>query len=136
MPTLGSNVKHTVKSCFRAGVVLTAFFFPQLGPYLFGILIMVLADGLAGVVGSEFSQRKYTVLGQTKSFLGSATFFVVSLIIGLVLMIIFDIPASSLIPLVAIVSLLTLEEAVLHYGLDNLLIPVSAAGLFQLAVLV
>ena len=120
---------------FPAGVVLTAFLFPQLGLYLFGILIMVLADGLAGIVGSEFSRRKYTVLGQTKSFLGSATFFVVSLTIGLVLMIILNIPASSLLPLVAIVSLLTLGEAVLHYGLDNLLIPVAAAGLFQLAVL-
>jgi phytol kinase len=104
---------------FPLAIAITALLFPTLGLYMFGILIMALSDGLAGLLGSRYGKSKYTLWLAKKSYLGSTVFFIASLFIGLIF-------THS--PMILIVALtLTCIEAASVRGLDNLLLPPVAA---------
>lgn len=121
---------------FSVGVLLTALLFPHIEAYVFGILVMALADGFASVLGARFGKRGYTVFGQKKTFFGSGVFFVVTVSIGLAMLLAVDRSIdSSIVPLVFVSGILAYEEALLAYGADNIFIPVTAAGLYQLVFL-
>lgn len=95
--------------------------------YMAALLHMALADGLAAVVGVEFGKRtSYKVLGHTKSVLGSAVFFAISLAIIWGYTIVHDV---TLIPLVfvGIAGVATLLENISFKGLDNLTVPLWIA---------
>jgi len=50
--------------------------------YMAALLHMSLADGLAAIIGTQFGKKnRYSVLGHTKSIVGSAAFFVISIAI-------------------------------------------------------
>jgi phytol kinase len=95
--------------------------------FMIALLQMSLADGLAAVIGTRYAKRaKYSIMGHTKSFVGSLTFLIVSLI----LMTVYSVFApgvefSYLFILVAITT--TLVENVSIYGLDNFLVPIVTA---------
>lgn len=94
--------------------------------YLAALLHMSLADGLAAVVGTRFGRRtRYRVLGQHKSIVGTATFFIVSLgiLAGYAL---FTPNAFSLWFVPLALATTVLENAAIR-GLDNLLVPVLVA---------
>lgn len=101
-------------------------------PWIFAaaMLHLGLADGLAGVVGTLFAKKsRYKVFGYTKSWLGTATFFVVSLAVTTGYFIAthhFD-PAL----LVAIPILTTMVENFAVFGTDNLFVPLMVAGLLK-----
>jgi phytol kinase len=71
--------------CFALSVGILAFLTHDKWIYAAAILQMALADGLAAIIGVSYGKRsRYTVLGQTKSVVGTATFFVVSFVILIV----------------------------------------------------
>jgi dolichol kinase len=109
---------------YPLGIALLATFFPHWRPFVYGVLVIALADGLAAPVGMRFGRRK---LPGGKSVAGSATFFAISLSVGL---------ALALAPVVAIAAavVLTVAEASLRYGLDNLVLPPLAALLIGVSV--
>lgn len=100
----------------------------RLGHYLFGMLIMGLADGLAGIIGKRWGRHRLVLFGIRKTWEGTLTFFMsTALIVSLV-------TPLTLGPLALVCLLLTVVEFVSVRGLDNLTLPI-AAGILLSAVL-
>jgi phytol kinase len=95
--------------------------------YMAALLHMSLADGLAAIVGTRFGTRSnYQVLGHAKSLIGSATFFVISVVIFVGYSIGTDTAMAPIVILGASIVATTLEN-VSTRGLDNITVPVWVA---------
>ncbi|MGH7195850.1 MAG: hypothetical protein ACREGA_03670 [Candidatus Saccharimonadales bacterium] len=95
--------------------------------FMAAILHMSLADGLAGIIGVRFGARhNFRVFGQTKSLIGSASFWLISLIIIGLYFVLSQASGAALgiifLPLIA-----TGLEAIGVLGFDNFLVPVIVA---------
>jgi len=111
---------------FALVVGLLTFVTHSKGVYAAALLQMSIADGLAAVLGVRYGMKhRYHVFGHTKTILGTATFFVVSL----VLLLGYGAWSNNLASLVAVVLSLvaTGVENIAVGGLDNLLIPLLIA---------
>lgn len=118
---------------FPVSIALTALLFPDKSLYIYGVLVMSVSDGLASIIGQRFRSRKYAFLWGRKSYFGSLAFFVSTLMIGCVVMLA---SGTGLVPAfllsVFMASVLTVIEAGMSAGFDNLILPPAAAGLFLL----
>ena len=134
LPGVNSVGRKSLGTFFYAvsiGVV-TAVFWPLQLPYygVIGILIMAWGDGLAAIIGQRFGKHPYLVFGNTKSWEGTLAMLFVSY--GVVAIVLFTVQGNIWqtwvvgIP-VAIVA--TGIESIAQWGLDNLTVPLSAAGL-------
>ncbi|HET9850176.1 MAG TPA: hypothetical protein VFP35_00915 [Candidatus Saccharimonadales bacterium] len=105
--------------------------------FMAAILMMALADGLAALAGKKFGKRlKYTVFGQTKTGVGTMTFWFTAVCI-------LDIASllahNSLVYnhyywlILLLPPGLTIVENLGVYGLDNLLVPVLTVVVLRLA---
>jgi dolichol kinase len=117
---------------YPLGIALLATLFPHWHPFLYGVLVIALADGLAAPIGIRFGRRR---LPGGKSVWGSATFLAISICAGLVVLL-----ADGTSPVVAITTaafaalVLTVVEASLRHGVDNLVLPPLAAFLIGTSV--
>lgn len=109
---------------FPLGVAAAAALFPERALYGFGVLVMGLSDAAAGIAGRRWGRRHYHLLGSDKTYAGSAAFLAVTFVLAL--------PAA---PLAAVIlaAVLTVVEGASPRGLDNVLLPTTAAGLLALA---
>jgi phytol kinase len=134
LPGVNSVGRKSLGTFFYAvsiGVV-TAVFWPLDLPYygVIGILIMAWGDGLAAIIGQKFGKHPYTIFGNTKSWEGTFTMLLVSY--GVVSIVLFSVQGNIWqtwvvgIP-VAIVA--TAIESIAQWGVDNLTVPLSSAGL-------
>jgi phytol kinase len=99
--------------------------------YAAAILHLSVADGLAALVGSKYGKRtRYKVLGHTKSIVGSATFFVTSLII----LASYGFATGGLMWgwTLGGAAVATALENVGVYGLDNIVVPAFVVGLLSI----
>ncbi len=87
---------------------------------LAGVLVMGYGDGLAALIGKRFGRNKYSYFNCKKSIEGSATMFVVSSVIALLLG--HSLPVSVTMAVVA-----TIFEGVTPLGLDNITVPLLTA---------
>lgn len=116
---------------FALAVGLVALFVRQPAVYAAALLHMSVADGLAAIVGSRFgSKHRYKVFGAWKSWLGTATFLVSSLVILVGYSWQQGQPLGWLSLLAVAAALL---ENVAVRGLDNLLVPLAVAAVLGLA---
>lgn len=112
---------------FAVVIGLLATFAQDQFVFMAAMLSLSLADGLAALVGQKFGAKNaYTVLGRTKSIVGTVTFFVVSVLIMLAYVSLSGSNPTFLIllwlPLVA-----TLAENLSGHGTDNLIMPLVVA---------
>jgi len=112
------------------GVALCALFFlpDDIKSFQFGVLIMGISDGLAGLIGEGFGKRYFKLFTSRKSIEGTCIFFATSLILTYLFVLGFDY-RILVIPLI-----LTVVEFFLEYGLDNLALPILGAYLIQMFV--
>ncbi|TXG76563.1 hypothetical protein E6P97_03310 [Patescibacteria group bacterium] len=119
---------------YPLALAIVAWQFPVQLIYTYAILVLALADGFAALVGIHRGTRHFRMLGGRKSVEGSLTCWVVCLCLTSASL---TITQSSLLVVstgsVAVAAALTLIEANLSGGLDNLALPVVAA--FALSVL-
>lgn len=95
--------------------------------YMAALLHMSLADGLAAIIGTQYGKRnRYSVLGHTKSIVGSTTFFIISFVILVGYSIGTDTPIG-LFALLGTSLIATVLENVSTRGLDNITVPVWIA---------
>ncbi len=112
---------------FAVSIGLTAFISHDRLIFAAAILHMSIADGLAAIVGTKYGKKlSYKIFGQSKTVIGTATFYVCSLII---LSGYFAVshasgawPTLLWLPVVA-----TALENVGARGSDNVLVPVAIA---------
>jgi phytol kinase len=113
---------------FPIGIWLSALFATTDWVYVAAILHLSLADGFAALVGTRFlkhRKHKYNVFGQPKTIMGTATFYVFSLLITAAV-VLYDQPVYNAVAMGLIFWLplsTTLLENLGVYGTDNVLIP-------------
>ena len=100
-------------------------------------LVMAYGDGLAAIIGKKTKSKKYKLSDTKKSFAGSLTMFIISLILigGYLLFTYNDVFwASTHWPLVTIMMAfcVTAIEAVSGKGIDNISVPISTLLLLTL----
>lgn len=115
---------------YSIGIFLTATLTHQPWIFALAILHMSIADGLAGLLGSRFgSTTQYKVLGCKKSWVGTGSFILASLVI----LVIFAGRHAEI--TTAYVLLVPIFAAVLENigarGTDNILIPLCIVLLFR-----
>ena len=94
-----------------------------------GFFIMTFGDGFAGLIGKNFQSKSWFFLNQKKSFFGTITMFITSLIV------IFGLSYfqkySLSINMITIAFISTVIEQFSIFGIDNFIVPISAAFCFN-----
>ena len=126
---------------FPLGILLAALIAPNPESFSFGVLVMTLSDAAAGIVGVRFGKRKLRLgpkfLRATKTLEGTTTFFAVTFVLALVFLITSGQTGSTVAASALVIALgLTYLEAVLGYGLDNLVLPLAGAVLIGIPLMV
>ena len=94
-----------------------------------GFFIMTFGDGFAGLIGKNFQSKSWIFLKQKKSFFGTMTMFIVSLIVVFGLSYFQQYSLNINIFTIAIIS--TILEQFSIFGIDNFIVPISAAFCFN-----
>jgi len=132
------NSIHTINGrssgtvLFPIGLMLCAGMFWNIDPSIYQIsaLILGLSDGLAGIVGNRYGRSSYNITG-IKTFIGSLTFFAVTLIIMLSAVVYYLRSVDLTIICIIVLSslILTAVEGLLGKGWDNLILPPASGFL-------
>ncbi len=134
LPGVNSVGRKSLGTFFYAvsiGIV-TAVFWPLNLPHfgVIGILIMAWGDGLAAIIGQRFGKHPYTIFGNTKSWEGTLIMFGVSYaIVSLVLLTVNGNIWQTWVVGIPVAIVATGVESIAQWGLDNLTVPLSSAGL-------
>jgi phytol kinase len=99
--------------------------------YMAALLQMSLADGFAALIGVKYSKTRYTVLGHTKSRLGTITFAMVSFLILLT----YGYIGGNHLEILPLVTLPIVAAGLENFGaagFDNLTVPVLVATVLTL----
>ena len=94
-----------------------------------GFFVMTFGDGLAGLIGKNFQSKSWFLLNQKKSFLGTMTMFITSLIVVFGLS--YFQKYSLNINIITIAFISTIIEQFSIFGIDNFIVPISAAFCFN-----
>ncbi len=122
---------------FALGIAVTAAFNPPVWAFSIAILHLGFADSMAAIVGKAKGRRHhFTIFDQTKTVEGSTAFFITSVVItgvGLLLVAPAGLENAWLVTLLVPITA-TMLEMVGVFGVDNILVPVFVASvLAQLA---
>jgi len=134
LPSVNSVGRQSLGTFFYAlsmGILIWWFWSIQ-QPYfaVLGILIMTWGDGLAAVIGSNFGKHPYKIFGNKKSIEGTATMFLVSLAIALLILSILPLLLWQQLVISAIIALVaTFLESFAQYGIDNFAVPIGSAAI-------
>jgi len=122
----------TLFYCFSLFILISLFW--EKDPYsLFaGVFIMSYGDGLAGLLGKNLKSKNWIIFNQKKSLIGTATMFLVSLIITGSLAYFGGYEISFFLPFIALLA--TTIEQLSIAGIDNLFVPIVSAIAFNLLV--
>ncbi len=101
-----------------------------------GVLVMGYGDGLAALIGAKWGKREIPFNVSKKSYLGTLTMFIVSVVVVLVALIFFsDLSLAKLITVTVVVAFVSaVVEVLTPFGLDNLTVPLLATLLIEVLV--
>jgi len=105
--------------------ILVYLFFDNMVVIAIGILSMSYGDGLASVIGIKFGKKKYKVLGDEKSYVGSFSMFIFTFITMIIALFYYNINVTFYVILVLlfIAFIASIVEGLTPKGLDNLTVP-------------
>ena len=126
---------------FALAIILSATVTDSKVFFALALLHLALADGLAAITGTAFGAKwRYSIIGQTKTVIGSMVFWVMSLwILGAGLLIMTNGAMSYhqyFWLLVALPPVLTVLENISVLGLDNILVPTAVVTILGMVVVV
>jgi len=114
-----------------AWTVLAYLFFDHKEIIAIGILAMSYGDGFASIIGSRYGKYRFKILGDEKSYLGSISMFIFTLITVFIALFYYQVTINDkLVILLYIIFVATLIEAFSPKGLDNLTVPFIAPFLY------
>ncbi len=118
-PTIGALV-------FPVGLALAAVVaWPHPRAFAFAALVLALGDPAAAIAGERSRGAGWNVAGGRKTVCGSLAFFTVASLLGFVFRAFSG--ETRMMDTLTAAAVLTVLEGCLGYGLDNLLVPVTAA---------
>jgi dolichol kinase len=105
--------------------IFAYLFFDNMVVIAIGILSMSYGDGLASVIGIKFGKKKYQVLGDEKSYVGSFAMFIFTFITMIIALFYYNINVTFyvILVLVFIAFIASIVEGLTPKGLDNLTVP-------------
>ena len=113
--------------------LLLLLFWPQRADVVCaGVLVMAVADGLAGLLGPRIPSPSWRVLGERRSLAGTATMALASLVVLLMVSQAAP-PAPGLAVVLAIALVATALEQIALFGIDNLTVPLAVGLLWFVA---
>jgi phytol kinase len=106
---------------------------PTTHPHLIvaALMPMTWGDAFAAIIGERFGQRRYTILGQTRSLEGSATMFGISALATFLALGVLPLSARAVAAVVTALGA-TIAESVSPWGIDNLTVPAISALILAL----
>ena len=134
LPGVNSVGRKSLGTFFYAvsiGILTAVFWHLNLPHYaVIGILIMAWGDGLAAIIGQRFGKHPYTIVGNTKSWEGTVTMLVVSYaIVSIILLSVQGNIWQTWVVGIPVAIVATGVESIAQWGLDNLTVPLTSAGL-------
>ena len=131
-PTIEDVERKSYGTLFYClSLFILIYLFWDKDPYalISGFFIMTFGDGLAGLIGKSFNSKSWIFFKQKKSFLGTITMFLTSLI---VVSSIGYVQKNSLnLNYFTIAFFATLLEQFSVLGIDNFIVPISSALFFN-----
>jgi len=122
----------TLFYCLSLFILIILFWNKDPKALIAGFFVMTFGDGFAGLIGKNFKSKSWFFLEQKKSLYGTITMFFTSLIVLLSLGYFqndkFNINCFS------IAAIATLLEQFSILGIDNFIVPISAAVCFNLFI--
>ena len=115
--------------CLSLFILISLFWNKDPYSLITGFFIMTFGDGLAGLLGKSFNSKNWIFFKQKKSLFGTMTMFLTSLII--VYSIGYAQQNSFSLNYFTIAFFATLLEQFSVLGIDNLIVPISSALLFN-----
>ena len=122
----------TLFYCLSLFILIYLFWDKDPTSLIVGFFIMTFGDGFAGLIGKNFNSKSWIVFKQEKSFFGTLTMFLISLIV-LVGLSYFQKYAFN-INFLTIALISTALEQFSIFGIDNLIVPIAAAFCFNFFV--
>ena len=119
----------TIFYCLSLFILIWLFWDNNPYALIAGFFIMSFGDGLAGVIGKSFNSKSWIIFKQKKSFLGTLTMFLTSLII--VSAIGYAQQNSFSLNFFALAFLASILEQFSILGIDNFIVPISSALCFD-----
>ena len=118
-------------------VIIICLFWESPHLLVASLMPMTWGDALAAILGRRYGQRKYSVLGSTRSVEGSLAMFLFSwlstfLALLLLLPLGWQLSLTSLLYSLALAVFATLVEALSPWHIDNLTVPLLSAALLYL----
>ena len=118
---------------FPIGILLAAVLVPHEVAYAFGVLVLAVADALASVVGQRYGRRAYKPANKT--YVGSTAFLITTIVLGLgAAQTLGRLSVTTTLLVCVVATAVTIEEALAGGGVDNIILPVSAAALFRVMI--
>tara|TARA_B100000131_G_scaffold228899_1_gene220675 strand:+ start:1295 stop:1939 length:645 start_codon:yes stop_codon:yes gene_type:complete len=97
-----------------------------------GFFIMTFGDGFAGLIGKNIYSSNWTIFKQKKSFLGTLTMFLISLIIVFFLCYFNNLNINTSYLIIPITA--TILEQFSVIGIDNFIVPIASSIGFNLLI--
>ena len=119
----------TLFYCLSLFILIFLFWNKDPNSLIAGFFVMTFGDGFAGLIGKNFQSKSWYFLNQKKSFFGTMTMFVVSLIVVFSLSYFQKYSLNINIFTIAFIS--TILEQCSIFGIDNFIVPISAAFCFN-----
>ena len=94
-----------------------------------GFFIMTFGDGFAGLIGKNFDSKSWFILKQKKSIFGTLTMFFTSVIVVICLGYFYAYSFNMNYFTIALIA--TILEQFSIFGIDNFIVPISAAICFN-----
>jgi phytol kinase len=112
--------------------VLAYVFFDHREIIAMAILAMSYGDGLASLIGIKYGNRKYKIIKDTKSYVGSFTMLVCTFLLMSIALLVYGKPLDTRVGiyLLCTAGIATVVEGVTPLGLDNLSVPFVVAVMY------
>jgi len=134
-PTIEDVERKSYGTLFYClSLFILIYLFWDKDPYalISGFFIMTFGDGLAGLIGKSFNSKSWIFFKQKKSLYGTITMFLTSLIV--VCSIGYSQQNSLNLNYFTIAFIATLLEQFSVLGIDNFIVPISSALLFNFLI--
>ncbi len=118
--------------------VLAYLFFDYKIVIAIGILAMSYGDGFASLIGSRFAIKKFEIFGNKKSYIGSFSMLIFSMILFIFALFYYDFTYNlSVLGVLFIIALCgMIVEIITPIGLDNLTVPFLTSIYFYYAFII
>ena len=122
----------TLFYCLSLLILIQLFWEKDPTSLIAGFFIMTFGDGFAGLIGKNIYSFNWTIFKQKKSFLGTLTMFVISLIIVFFLGYFNNLNINTSYLIIPITA--TILEQFSVIGIDNFIVPIVASIGFNLLI--